>query len=47
MHRKQKLDDPLAPSEHRQLRGLIGSMRWLVTQVRVDMAFQTVNAAGR
>ena len=45
-HRKQHLDEPLTPSEHRQLRGLIGSMQWLVTQVRIDMAFQLSTLQG-
>jgi len=45
-HRKQQLDEPLTPAEHRQLRGLIGSMQWLVTQVRIDMAFQLSTLQG-
>ena len=38
-HRRANLDSPLSPSESRTLRGLLGSLQWLVAQVRFDLAF--------
>ena len=40
LSRKRNLEASLTPAEHRQLRGILGSLQWLVTQVRVDMSFQ-------
>lgn len=37
--RKKQLDDQLTPTEHRQLRGLLGSLQWLVSQLRFDQGF--------
>ena len=37
--RKKQLDQPLTPAEHRQLRGLLGSLQWLVSQLRFDQGF--------
>ena len=39
IHRKKQLDSTLTPGEHRQLRALLGSLQWLVTQVRFDMSY--------
>jgi len=38
--RKQKLDSELTPAERRQLRAILGSLQWLVAQVRSDFGFQ-------
>ena len=38
-HRQANLDSPLSHSESRTLRGLLGSLQWLVAQVRFDLAF--------
>lgn len=40
LSRKRNLEASLTPAEHRQMRGILGSLQWLVTQVRVDMSFQ-------
>ena len=45
-HRKKDMNAPLTPLEHRQLRGILGSLQWLVTQVRVDMSFQLSTLQG-
>lgn len=37
--RKKQLESPLTPTEHRQLRAVVGSLQWLVIQVRFDMNF--------
>lgn len=37
--RKKNLDSPLTPTELRQLRAVLGSLQWLVTQVRFDMSY--------
>ena len=37
--RRQALDDPLTPAEVKKLRGILGSLQWLVAQVRFDLAF--------
>ena len=37
--RKKDFDSDLSPSEHKQLRGILGSLQWLVTQVRFDQSF--------
>lgn len=38
--RKKQLDAQLTPAEHRQLRAILGSLQWLVAQVRWDMGYQ-------
>ena len=40
IHRKKQLDAQLTPSEHRQLRAILGSLQWVVAQVRWDMGYQ-------
>ena len=37
--RKRELDSPLNDFERRQLRAILGSLQWLVAQLRLDMAF--------
>ena len=37
--RRQQLDDQLTPQELKKLRGILGSLQWLVAQIRFDMAF--------
>ena len=44
--RRAELDSALSPSEHKQLRALLGSFQWLVAQVRFDMAFQVSSLQG-
>ena len=38
-HRRANLDAPLTAAESKTLRGLLGSLQWLVAQVRLDLAF--------
>ena len=38
--RKMKPEAELMPSERRQLRAILGSLQWLVAQVRLDFGFQ-------
>lgn len=38
-HRKKDLNSDLSPSELKQLRGILGSLQWLVTLVRFGQAF--------
>ncbi|CAE7718191.1 pgsA [Symbiodinium sp. CCMP2592] len=38
--RRRDLNASLAPGEVKQLRALVGSLQWLVAQVRLDMGFQ-------
>ena len=38
--RKMKPEAELLPSERRQLRAILGSLQWLVAQVRLDFGFQ-------
>ena len=38
--RRKELNSPLTPAETKQLRALLGSMQWLVAQLRVDLQFQ-------
>lgn len=45
--RKNCLDSPLEPHEARQLRGILGSLQWLVAQVRFDMSFGVFSASRR
>ena len=40
IQRKKQLDSQLTPAEHRQLRAILGSLQWLVAQVRWDMGYQ-------
>ena len=37
--RRRQPDSELSPSELKQLRGLLGSLQWLVTQVRFDQQY--------
>ena len=37
--RRRDMDSALNPGETRQLRGLVGSLQWLVAQVRADMGY--------
>ena len=39
VQRKKQLDSQLTPAEHRQLRAILGSLQWLVAQVRWDMGY--------
>lgn len=39
LQRRQQPQADLTPQERKQLRAILGSMQWLVAQVRVDMAF--------
>ena len=38
-HRRANLESPLTPAESKTLRGVLGSLQWLVAQVRFDLAF--------
>ena len=40
IQRKKQLDAHLDPAEHRQLTAILGSLQWLVAQVRWDMGYQ-------
>ena len=44
--RKKKPETPLCPSEHKQLRAVLGSLQWLVAQIRYDVAFQLSSLQG-
>ncbi|CAE7790137.1 Mfsd6 [Symbiodinium sp. CCMP2592] len=37
--RRREVDASLTPGEHKQLRALVGSLQWLVAQVRFDAGF--------
>jgi hypothetical protein len=39
VHRRSQPDSPLTEPERRQLRALLGSMQWLVAQLRFDMGY--------
>ena len=39
LHRRREPQATLMPSEQKQLRALLGSLQWLVAQVRFDMGF--------
>ena len=39
LERRRTPDAALSPSEQRSLRGVLGSLQWLVAQVRVDMSY--------
>ncbi|CAL1166460.1 unnamed protein product [Cladocopium goreaui] len=45
-HRKQTPDAPLTLSEQKQLRAVLGSLQWLVSQVRVDLGFSLSTLQG-
>ena len=40
LQRKRQPDAELMPSERKQLRAILGSLQWLVAQVRLDFGFQ-------
>ena len=40
VHRRKDPSSSLTPSETKQLRALLGSMQWLVAQLRFDLQFQ-------
>ena len=44
--RKKTPDAALHPSEHKQLRAVLGSLQWLVAQIRYDVAFQLSSLQG-
>ena len=46
VQRKKNPDSTLNPSEHRQLRAILGSLQWLVAQVRCDMSYQLSTLQG-
>ena len=39
LHRRSDPNEPLTGAEQKQLRALLGSLQWMVAQVRVDQAF--------
>ena len=39
VHRRRQEDSPLSDHERRQLRAILGSLQWLVAQLRFDMGF--------
>lgn len=44
--RRKEVDSPLSPSEHKQLRAVLGSLQWLVAQLRFDMGYQLSTLQG-
>lgn len=40
LHRRRDPEAPLTPGEQKQLRAILGSLQWMVSQVRVDLGFQ-------
>ena len=46
LHRKREPESPLTPGEQKQLRAILGSLQWLVSQVRVDLGFQLSTLQG-
>ena len=40
VHRRREGNAALTPSEHKSLRALLGSLQWLVAQVRFDQGYQ-------
>lgn len=44
--RRKKPESPLCPAEQKQLRAILGSLQWLVTQLRFDMGFQLSTLQG-
>ena len=45
-HRKSEMNSPLDKHEHRQLRAVLGSLQWLVAQLRFDMSFAVSTLQG-
>ena len=39
LHRRSDPNEPLTGAEQKQLRALLGSLQWMVAQVRIDQAF--------
>ena len=46
MHRRRTPDAPLMPDEQKKLRALLGSLQWLVSQLRADLGFQLSTLQG-
>jgi len=46
MHRRRTPDAPLTPDEQKKLRALLGSLQWLVSQLRADLGFQLSTLQG-
>ena len=46
VHRRSQPDSPLTEPERRQLRALLGSMQWLVAQLRFDLGY-LLSTSGR
>ena len=46
LHRRKHPESELTPAEHKQLRGLLGSLQWLVAQVRIDQGFALSSIQG-
>lgn len=44
--RRKKPESPLCPAEQKQLRAILGSLQWLVAQLRFDMGFQVSTLQG-
>ena len=44
--RRKQPESPVTPAEHRQLRALLGSLQWLVGQIRFDLGFQLCTLQG-
>ena len=40
MDRRRTPDAPLTPDEQKKLRALLGSLQWLVSQLRANLGFQ-------
>ena len=46
LHRRKHPESDLTPAEFKQLRGLLGSLQWLVAQVRIDQGFALSSLQG-
>ena len=46
MDRRRTPDAPLTPDEQKKLRALLGSLQWLVSQLRADLGFQLSTLQG-
>ena len=46
MHWRRTRDAPLTPDEQKELRALLGSLQWLVSQLRADLGFQLSTLQG-
>ena len=44
--RRAHPESELSPSEHKQLRGILGSLQWLVAQTRIDQGFALSSIQG-